>query len=899
MSSSAAQLQFAAEFVLFVAAASGVAAVALAASALRHGPAGRGGRLALAGGLLLIAGASFLHGSQLVDEADHPMIVGLRLAGVVVAGAGSLVWAAGAVPALMLRGGLALVAMATVVDLIGAHNAASALLAGAAVVLGASVISASRRSIAARVAASAAVTLLIVVLVLGVALSAVLVSTVEDGAVDRLERRVVNEATTAGNSFTARIEDATLVGASLKGQRLAELRRVAGAGEPSAVLSEALAVLSSNFLGNVGLAYVARAGTVQGVAPGAVELDSATVVGLARSEVVRQAIRRAAPRGSVAVLGGQALVVGAQPVRDNDPGRTLLGVAVAVSELDATSLAVAGADDPDLSLALASRRAILARRGPQPPLSPIRSLVDAALDDGRRRSSVVGGRFVAVAPVLAADGRPVVAIVASTPTTLVNETRDSVFRNLFLIALGGTFLALLFAAVVGNRIGARLRQLTGAVRAMELGDLSVRTGAGRSYGGDGDGDEGSGEDEVGVLGRSFDAMATSVQEKTLAESTLRERLEAVVGGMGEALVAVDGAGMVTDFNQAAEQLLGVTAAAARGRAVRDVATFRSEDGSDLVLLPPDSSRPWRSQGWIVRGDGREVPVAVTAGPVRGPGAGTGGTVFVVRDLRREREVEQMKTEFLSRIGHELRTPLTGIIGYADLLNRKRVPADRAGAWQGEILSQSKGLLRIVEMLEFFASAGAGRMSLRLEKVDPRPLTDEVVRAWRRRLGRPRAIRRRVATELPDVHVDRRLLSSCLDELIDNARKFSPPNATIEVAATVVADGDGSGGSVGMGRGTRALRGTGGVGGLDGRGWVELSVTDRGKGMTEEEQERAFADFVQGDASDTRSHGGLGLGLSFVKRVVEAHGGRLHYQSSPEKGSKFSILLPPVPKKSTR
>lgn len=872
MSASAAQLQFAAEFVLFVAAASGVAAVALAASVLRHGPAGRGGRAALGAGLLLVAGASFLHGSQLVAEADDPALVALRMAGVLVAGAGSFAWAAGAVPALMLRVGLALVAAATVVDLVGADNAASALLAAAGLVLGSAVVTASRSSIAARVAASAAVTLLIVVVVLGIALSAVLVSTVEEGAVDRLERRVVNEATNASNSFTARIDDATLVAASLKGQRLADLRRVAASGGTSAVLSEELSVLSANFLGNVGLAYITRSETVHGLAPGAVELDSATVLGLARSDVVRQAISRGAARGSIALLGGQVLVVGAQPVRDTDPNRTVLGVAVAVSALDATSLAVAGADDPDLSLALARRGAVIVEQGPQPPPAGVREMVAAALEDGRRRSAVVGDRFVAVAPVLAADGRPVVAVVASTPSTLVNETRDSVFRNLFLIALGGTFLALVFAAVVGNRIGARLRQLTGAVRAMELGDLSVRTGARRPDAGS-DGDGGPGEDEVGVLGRSFDAMATSVQEKTLAESALRERLEAVVGGMGEALVAVDGAGTVTDFNQAAEQLLGVTAAQARGRSIRDVATFRSQDGSDLVRLPAESSRPWRSEGWIVRSDGRDVPVAVTAGPVRGPGAGAGGTVFVVRDLRREREVEQMKTEFLSRIGHELRTPLTGIIGYADLLNRKRVPPERAVAWQGQILTQSKGLLRIVEMLEFFASAGAGRMSLRLEDVDPRSLVDEVVRNWRRRLARPRAIRKRMATGLPEVRVDRRLLSSCLDELIDNARKFSPPNASIEVAASFATD----------------VRG----------GWLELSVTDRGKGMTEDQQARAFAEFVQGDTSDTRTQGGLGLGLSFVTRVVEAHGGRLHCESSLEKGSKFSILLPPVPKKGER
>lgn len=872
MSASAAQLQFTAEFILFVAAAAGVAAVALASSVLGHDDTNRGARAALSAGLVLLAGASFLHGSQLVAEPDSLVIVALRAGGVVLAGVGSVAWAAGRVPVLMLRGGLALVAVVVGADLAGAHNASSALLAAAGLLLGGSVVAASRRSIAARIAASAAVTLLIVVIVLGVALSAVLVSTVQDGAADRLERRVVNEATTTSNSFTDRLEDATLVSASLKGQRLSELRRVADADGASAVLSESLTQLSASFLGDVALIYVARSGTVHGVAPGAIQLDSATVLGLAQSEVVRQAILRGAPRGSIAVLGGRALVIGAQPVKGDDPGRSVLGAAVAVSELDRTFLAVAGADDPDLSLALADRGGVIARRGPQPPLGPVGSLVRGALDEGERRSAVVGGRFVAVAVVTSADGRPVLAVVASTPTTLVNETRNSVFRNLFLIALGGTLLALVFAAVVGNRIGARLRRLTGAVQAMERGDLSVRTSTGGDAGGDGGSD-----DEVGVLGRSFDAMATSVEEKTVAESSLRERLEAVVGGMGEALVAVDGAGRVTDFNRAAEQLVGLGAAQARDRSLAEVVAMRADDGSRLVLPRPGAPGPWRAQGWLGRPDGREVPVAVTAGPVRGSGAGAGGTVFVLRDLRPEREVEQMKTEFLSRIGHELRTPLTGIIGYADLLNRKRVPPERAVAWHGEILTQSKGLLRIVEMLEFFASAGAGRLSLRLEHVDVGRLVDDVVKRWRRRLRRPRALRRRVAGGLPEIRVDRRLLASCLDELIDNGVKFSPGAPRIVVSATLVPVGDRHGSGIGA------------------EEWVELSVTDQGRGMSEEEQARAFADFAQGDASDTRAHGGLGIGLSFVKRVVEAHGGRLRCESAPEKGSQFSILLPAVPK----
>jgi two-component system sensor histidine kinase SenX3 len=76
--------------------------------------------------------------------------------------------------------------------------------------------------------------------------------------------------------------------------------------------------------------------------------------------------------------------------------------------------------------------------------------------------------------------------------------------------------------------------------------------------------------------------------------------------------------------------------------------------------------------------------------------------------------------------------------------------------------------------------------------------------------------------------------------------------------------------------------------------VEISVSDRGKGMTIEEQATAFSEFVQGDSSDTRRFGGLGLGLSLVQRVVEGHGGTVRCTSTPGRGSTFTIVLPITP-----
>jgi two-component system sensor histidine kinase SenX3 len=123
----------------------------------------------------------------------------------------------------------------------------------------------------------------------------------------------------------------------------------------------------------------------------------------------------------------------------------------------------------------------------------------------------------------------------------------------------------------------------------------------------------------------------------------------------------------------------------------------------------------------------------------------------------------------------------------------------------------------------------------------------------------------VARGLPDVIADRRWLTLSLNELVDNAVKFSPNGGRVGIIAAL-AD-------------------------VEGRRAVEISVLDQGLGMSDADLDRVFAEFAQADTSDTRRFGGLGLGLSLVKRVAEAHGGMVTCASTPQKGSKFSIFLP--------
>ena len=859
MSTSAAEFQFAAEFVAFLVAAAGLALVILGADLLARV---LWARVLLALGFAGLIAASFAHGSLLAGDNSKALIATVRAIGLAGVAAGSVRWRGGPISRQFLWVGLAITVAAVVIGASGPRDTANALLIAGAVGMGASLVIASRRSLAARVAASAGATLLLLVLVLSVGLSAVLSRSTEREAVKRLGDTVSTQAETASDSssnialqnarYAAGLIFATL-GQNLRGAENADPRDTAPT-HAAAMVDSAIKKVST-VLGQVGLAFIQPKGTVLATNT---RFDPAAAIEVSQSAIVKQTACPSQETASVTMLHGEAFAVAARPIcteSEHQVGTLVSVIAFNRSYLDL----IAGRNGP--TLALVGRTGLLTTTsGDQPGQDVLLRLGRRVLESGTPASTVTNTRFVSARPVFASDRSVVAALIGSQPSSSVAGTRDDLFQTLFLIALGGTLAALLLAAIVGDRISGSLRRLTGAAEAIQRGDLDVRAGI-------------DSEDEVGVLSAAFDSMVVSIEEKTTAlrdaadaEAGLRNRLEAVVAGVGDALVAVDSDGFVTDFNRAAEELTGVSAAVARGRPLSDSVTLISDDGSDLTgrAAVPTPSR-WAAIGEITTGDGTRAPVAVSVGAVRGPGSELIGSVLVARDLRREREVERMKTEFLSRVGHELRTPLTGIIGYSEILLARNVEKERQRLWHEEILGASKRLLRIVEMLEFVASAGAGRVLLRPEAIDVRRVVDEVTNRWSTRVGSHHSIARRVAKRLPPVVADRRWLTLSLDELVDNAVKFSPDGGRVLVTAAPSEDGDRKG--------------------------VEIAVIDRGQGMTLAEQAEAFGDFVQGDASDTRRFGGLGLGLGLVKRVVEGHGGSVMCESEPNKGSRFTIFLP--------
>ena len=237
----------------------------------------------------------------------------------------------------------------------------------------------------------------------------------------------------------------------------------------------------------------------------------------------------------------------------------------------------------------------------------------------------------------------------------------------------------------------------------------------------------------------------------------------------------------------------------------------------------------------------------------------------MRDMTREREIERMKTEFLSNISHELRTPLTPIKGYAEILGRKDVPPHKAEKFVQGILESTSRLERIVQLLVDFSAMEAGRLEPHSKTIDISAMVNSLAEEWAARTDKHDV----VADVDPEPHLvlgDERLLRRSLEEILDNAVKFSPYGGTVKLAVKPVS---------GNGRGDQ----------------VEVSVSDEGIGIPPEDISRIFSDFQQLDGSETRAYGGLGLGLAFVQRIVEAHDGSVRVESRPAEGTKLTIAIP--------
>ena len=375
-------------------------------------------------------------------------------------------------------------------------------------------------------------------------------------------------------------------------------------------------------------------------------------------------------------------------------------------------------------------------------------------------------------------------------------------------------------------------------------------------------------DEVDVKKTLIEQLTSDIEQKKRVEADLRAANE-IVGAIIEssplAMVSFDLEYITTLWNPAAEVLFGYTAKEILGKdyrsVVQDEALEDFEARSTRAIAGDDGYVTERA---AKRKDGGRIDIRVSTAPLHDSDGAVSGLVGMFSDVTQARRIETVKATFLSMVSHELRTPLTSIIGYADLMGQidLREKPELFAQMLAKVRERGNTMRGLIDDLLDLSRIQSGPLRLNLSTVD---LTHVVGDAARQvELGPVHALVVEAPDALPPVFADRERIAKVVRALVSNAVKYSPDGGEVTVR---VGAGD---------------------------GWVRVAVSDQGIGIDAADVEQSFERFTQADMSDTRTFGGIGVGLFLAKQVVTAHKGMVTVESTPGEGSTFTFSLPVAP-----
>ena len=373
---------------------------------------------------------------------------------------------------------------------------------------------------------------------------------------------------------------------------------------------------------------------------------------------------------------------------------------------------------------------------------------------------------------------------------------------------------------------------------------------------------------IAVIANQLEKSKRALQRALQAERESRARIRAVTDGVNEALVLVSSEQRVLDINRRFVELFGVPAERLAGQHLEDTRTLFDQvfAGADelyelTLASSADTERDYTrlvTQNWP---QVRELQLYTT--PIRDD-KGYLGRLFVFRDVTHEREVDRMKTEFVSLVSHELRTPLTSIKGFTEMVLDGDAGEinEEVEEFLGIVYNNAERLVALVNDLLDISRIESGRIQLKLEPVDLNEIVQAVSATMQQKITeKEQTLSVDIAPGAAQVLGDKDKLVQVLTNYVSNAYKYTQAGGDIRIDISKQDD------------------------------FAHIAVIDNGFGISPEDQKQLFTRFYRVDNSMTREVGGTGLGLSIVKQIIELQGGEVGVESAPGEGSTFSFTVP--------
>ncbi len=462
-----------------------------------------------------------------------------------------------------------------------------------------------------------------------------------------------------------------------------------------------------------------------------------------------------------------------------------------------------------------------------------------------RYSSTLRRNMIYAAVPVFKDGQVEGVVRVSLPLAAINL----LLRQLWGVILGGMLIAGLFSILMGWGLARRLTrpigEMTEAAKAIAGGDLRKRVYPEKEM------------SEIQVLGDAMNAMAKSLEEKLNELSAVKTRLETVLSNTVNGVIFIDHKGEILYVNPAARRMLGISGKEVTGKNHIEITrSYALADSVDSVLR---EGRACKKEFVLHNLGGKTVETNIV--PVRDE-TGAQGALVVLNDISELKRLETIRKDFIANVSHELRTPLSAISGFAETLMVENEDNPAVLQFSRIIYEEAQRMTRMVNSLLQLSRLESAGVELDLQEIDMGMLLHSVSQSMEPRLAEKKvSIKHDLPAEGLKVRADRDRLVQVLVNLLDNAIRFSPEGGTVTVRATPSRDE------------------------------VLVEVIDEGPGLGQEEASRVFERFYRVDRARTRGKGGVGLGLSIVKHIIELHGGRVGVRSTPGRGSVFYFTLP--------